>query len=661
MSGLAALFHRDGRPADAAPVQAMLAAIPYRGPDGAWTRCSESVALGYAKMTVTPEEVEERQPLISPRTGCIIAADVRLDNRAELLARLPDRPETQASDADLILRAYETWGAGAFEHFLGDFAVVIWDPGRRRLVCARDTNAGSTLYYRVDPRTFAAASEIHQLFQDPSVPVVPNEDRIRDFLIPGDRNEPDGPSTFYAGIFAVPAGHVLVVDSTEMAVRRYWDLRPPKEIRYRHGEEYVEHFRELFFKAVHARLRSVGPVGALLSGGIDSPSIVCTAQELYQSGRADNRGFTTFSMLYDGLECDERVLIGDVVGKYGFAARYLSATNSIVHLQLDPSRFLSSPQRAVSEIDVGLDAAGREGVRVMLTGEVGDTCLTGSPYVFDSLLRRGRFHEAWRRLRSYRQVSPESWRRLLAIYGLIPFLPLRLQRPFMVSYARRRFGHDRQNLLPLWMPDTLREDVLDRYLRRELYTERHRQFSSPARHDDFRRLYPPESAYNPAGRPMQFRRPYADRRLHEFLLAIPPEQKFAPHQDVAIPYAGSKIIMRRAMRGILPESVRTQTRKAFFTSLHTDECNRNWPAYAATFGPSGRSEAIARGFADRALFWRRLELFRDGVWWGDTNYVLSVIWLETWFRSLGLPRRQLVAAPYPPDQARPGVGSTLAS
>src|SRR5690242_18251925 len=103
MSGLAALFHRDGRPVDRTAIGAMLAAVPYRGPDGSFVRVWDNVGLGHAKLAITPEEQNEQQPLVSQRTGCAIIADARIDNRDELLKALPDNPPSTASDADLIL------------------------------------------------------------------------------------------------------------------------------------------------------------------------------------------------------------------------------------------------------------------------------------------------------------------------------------------------------------------------------------------------------------------------------------------------------------------------------------------------------------------------------------------------------------------------------
>src|SRR6266542_6193317 len=169
MSGLAALLSREGRPVDGAAVDSMLDAVPYRGPNGRWVRLWSASALGYAKLAVTPEEQDEQQPLLSPRTGCAVIADARLDNRGEILAGLAGDCPPTASDAELILRAYEAWGVDAPVHLLGDFAFIVWDPRAERLVCARDTSGQRPLFYRVDRGTFAAASEIHQLLQDPAV------------------------------------------------------------------------------------------------------------------------------------------------------------------------------------------------------------------------------------------------------------------------------------------------------------------------------------------------------------------------------------------------------------------------------------------------------------------------------------------------------------
>src|SRR5205814_185839 len=146
------------------------------------------------------------------------------------------------SDAELILHAYETWGIEAPAHLLGDFALAIWDPRYQRLVLSRDATGQRPLFYRADADSFVAASELHQLLQDSEVPIRPNDNHIRDALVPLNAysNAREHPETFYQGVYAALAGHTMVVTREGMASRAYWSLDTGREIRYRSQAEYVE-------------------------------------------------------------------------------------------------------------------------------------------------------------------------------------------------------------------------------------------------------------------------------------------------------------------------------------------------------------------------------------------------------------------------------------
>ena len=295
--------------------------------------------------------------------------------------------------------------------------------------------------------------------------------------------------------------------------------------------------------------------------------------------------------------------------------------------------------------DAILGEASRVGVRVLLTGDVADSCVYGTRLVFDSLLRRGDLGAFARHLRAYRRVSRDSLRKIVALYCLAPLLPLGLQKQMVASYVRRAVEGSLPYLLPLWMPETLRAELSRSHLRRCLEEERGRRFSSESREAEYRLLYPPEIARHPVPWSLEIWRPFADRRMHEFLLAIPPEQKFAPHPDLDEFYAGSKRLVRNAMRGILPESVRTQTSKTIFSAVFEQELERQWPDYEAAFGPSARPEVSTRGYVDQALFWSRLQMLRRGVGGADVMYILHVVELETWLRTFRLGRQRLVTVP----------------
>ncbi|MBV9359318.1 MAG: asparagine synthetase B [Chloroflexi bacterium] len=639
MSGVAAVLARLGQPPRADEVLAMLDAIPYRGLDGARAQQFGPALLGHTRQAATASDRAAIQPLRAPRSGCAIVSDTRIDNRDELRAQLGGCP-VGISDAELILLAYERWELDAPSYLLGDFAFIIWDPRRRELVCARDGGGQRTLFYRADRRSFAAASEIHQLLQAPDVPLEPNEERIRAALLPISigQNAKEQPATYYAGIQSLMPGHLVRVGGDRLEVRRFWELQPPRPIRYRRPEQYVEHFRSLFFQAVSARLQTDGPLGAALSGGLDSSSIVCAAQELYRAGSATDTGFSTLSVIYDGLDCDERELIGDVQARYGFDARYLSPNRSREWLQLEPDGFRSRPELPTSGMATLFDAAQDAGQRVLLTGEVSDSIVRGSPLVIDSLLRQGRFAAAWTHLSAYRAATGDSLLRSAALYGIAPLLPLGLQRRLMAAHTAHTQGREAWYLLPRWMPDPLRADLLQRNAELALGLEARRRFANETRHIQHLQLDPPEVPTMASGWALEIWRPFADRRLHEFVLAIPPEHLFEAVPDDPTLYGGSKQLLRRSMRGMLPESIRGKLRPTSFASTIEREIDRQWELHASVFGPGGRSQVAARGYVDAGRFWDRLQQARAGRLGPDLGHLRFVIGLETWLRGLAAPR-----------------------
>jgi asparagine synthase (glutamine-hydrolysing) len=657
VSGLVARFHRDSRPIDTELVWAMLNAAPYRGPDGMSIRTWEQVALGFAKMAITPEEADEQQPLLSPRSGCAIIADVRLDNRDELLAQLPEQPAADISDADLILRAYETWGVDCAAKLLGDFAWAIWDPREMRMVCARDTSGQRALFYYLDHATFTAASEIHQILQDPALPVEPNEDRILTMLTPQNmvQNEKQVHETFYKDIYLIPAGHVLVVTPNDYRMWRYWELEPI-EIRYRDDREYVDHFRDLFFEVVRARLRSTHPMGALLSGGLDSSSVVCTAQEIFREEGTGGDRLMSMSHVFDGLDCDERPLIETIRDKYDMDTRFIEFDGSGGRLHLEPHCFLESPMMGFQfESNPMLEPAIAKGARVVLTGEVADACVMGSWIVFDSLLKQRRLRELHRLAREYHQTIGTSWP-VIALYTLGPLLPLQVQKQATLMYTRPWLKRHQHDFGPKWMPEPLRAELTRRVFDLALEENRSRRFANETRHREYNLLYPPEVSRSQAPWPIETWRPFADRRLHQFLLGIPPEQKFAT-QVTGEAYGRSKWLLRRAMIGVLPEDIRQRTTKTVFSQSRTPEIERNWSNYEAVFGPTGQSEIAQRGYITPDRFWNRLQQARANPAMSDMTYVMQMMGLETWLRSFRLPRNQITTIPFPQSAASSPTGT----
>jgi asparagine synthase (glutamine-hydrolysing) len=350
--------------------------------------------------------------------------------------------------------------------------------------------------------------------------------------------------------------------------------------------------------------------------------------------------------VFDPPELDERSFVQDVQAKYGFRACFLAAEEFSGRLQLEPRGFQVAPQVLSDGRDALLHLASQAGIRAILAGDVADAYVSGSYLVFDSLLRQGKLRTLQRYWQAYRRATSAPVRRTLLFGCVLPLLPLWLQRELRAAYLRRNLERLRRRLLPGWMPEPLRQELSQRHLELCLEEEHAQRFASPAREHEARLLDPPEVSWHPAPWPVEIWRPYADRRLQEFMLAIPPEQKFAPHPESDEFYAGSKWLVRRAMRGILPESIRTRRAKTVFNGVFEREVARQWPLYEAAFGPSGRSELAVRGYVDPALFWARLQELRDGGGEGaDLIYLMQIVALESWLRVFRLPRPQLVTMP----------------
>ena len=282
MSGIVGIWNVDGRPIDPDSLGKMMERIRYRGPDGSATWIDGSVGLGHQRLCTTPESLHEYLPLQSADGNVCLTADARVDNREELRQGLEARGVRLRTDTDaeLILGAYEVWGEECPIHILGDFAFALWDRRRQQLFCARDIVGTKPIYYHFDGQAFRFASIASALFADGTVSRKPNKATMFLYLL----GEPVLGDTLYEGIYRLRPASQLVVRDGQLRTKRYWNGDPQREIRYGSEAEYAEHFLAIFREAVRVRLRSQAPVGATLSGGLDSPSVVCMAQALINEG-----------------------------------------------------------------------------------------------------------------------------------------------------------------------------------------------------------------------------------------------------------------------------------------------------------------------------------------------------------------------------------------
>jgi asparagine synthase (glutamine-hydrolysing) len=328
MSGIAGIVRLDGASVPPALAPPVLRALKHRGPDGEGSWQRGHVLLVQNVLWTTPESV--RSPAIVARQQQILVADARIDNREELASHLDLGPAGQApSDAELILGAYQKWGPESADRLLGDFAFALWDGDRQTLFCARDHFGVRPFYYSYLPgRFFAFASEIKGLFAIADVPDDLDDSMIANYLA---LRLHDRSATFYRHMRRLPAAHTLRLRAGAPEIRRYWKLDPEVTLELRSPGEYAEAFRDCFRRAVKCRLRTATPaVGAALSGGLDSSSIVCSARQIL-AREAPAVKLHSFSAIFPGLDekqtkrIDERRFIDAVLAGGAIQANFIRA------------------------------------------------------------------------------------------------------------------------------------------------------------------------------------------------------------------------------------------------------------------------------------------------------------------------------------------------
>ncbi|MBE9005963.1 lasso peptide isopeptide bond-forming cyclase [Fortiea sp. LEGE XX443] len=599
MSGIVGIYNLDSQPVEQQNLTLMVDAIAHRGSDGTDIWSAESTGLGHRMLWTTPESLLEKLPLVDLTGELVITTDLRIDNRDELISALSfdHYPPEKITDSQLVLAAYEKWGEQCPKQLLGDFAFAIWDTRKQTLFCARDHFGIKPLYYYYQPgQQFCFASEIKALLCLPEVPRKLNEIAIANYLHPFTE---DKSITSYQDIYRLPPGHAMTVSYTGgLQSYSYWSLEVGEELRLNSDAEYAEAFREIFTEAVRCRLRSAFPVSCHLSGGLDSSSIACVARDILQT-----KGIKlhTFSNIFEEVpECDERQYINPVLHQGGFIPYYVHADQSGPISEWQKYyQYMEEPFIGPSHFLVwGLNRATQQaGIRISLDGFDGDTTVSHGVTYFAELARQGKWQtfiqeaqaisqhfntslaalfyqyaitylQELVKQRKYITFGKTAWqigqhfrvsrRKLFVRYGIKPLVP-----EYILRIWRSLRGHkqNQPQVTPLINPQFAKQVGINPL------TPSPEQDQSPAitvREEQWRTL---NSALFTtvlelgdlcaAAFSLESRHPFMDKRLIEFCLSLPPEQKI--HQG------WSRFIMRRALDGILPQEVQWRGGKTDMT------------------------------------------------------------------------------------------------
>src|SRR5258708_7955343 len=272
MSAIAGLLRFDGGPVTRHGLERTVNALRQYGPDRADIAIADGLGLVHVLMRMTPEDQFDRQPW-QGASGALITADVRLDNRAELLERLGVTPGQARAwpDSRVLLAGWEKFSDALWPTLRGPFAVAIWDPRRRALTLARDHLGLNVVMWHKSERFFAFATMPNGLFALDAVPRQLNEEKLADFLV---LNLAHHATTIYRHVFRLPPAHVMHIKA-DGSVRqfRYWSPAEIAPVELGCSQAYAEGLRERLDVAVRRQMRSAHPVGCLLSGGLDSSSV----------------------------------------------------------------------------------------------------------------------------------------------------------------------------------------------------------------------------------------------------------------------------------------------------------------------------------------------------------------------------------------------------
>jgi asparagine synthase (glutamine-hydrolysing) len=557
MSAIAGIIHFNGAPLEPGLVEKMTAAMARRGPDGIRQWVQGSVGLGQCLLRTTPESLEEALPLTNEDESLVLVMDGRVDNWEDLRRQLARRGAVlrDHSDAELVLRAYEAWGEDCADQIIGELVFFVWDARQQRLFGARDAAGRRHFYYHIGNGWFAFASEIKGLLALQRIEPRLNESRLLDYLWPEfSRDDPVG--TFYQDIDRLPAGHAMRIWAQDVKTWRYWNPGDLPPTTFASLDECAEAFLAQLRGAVKCRLRGIGPLGAGLSGGLDSSSIVGLISREFRGELS--QPLRTFSLIRaDRENCPDWRSIQQMLKNDDWIEA------SVIHsdISIDTCRdFLNLIQEADEPfvLTEGLaafiliEAARSSGCKVFFEGAAGDLLFYGYNRSANVILERKLYSwlPALFAANDRHGIGIASGIGKLTRSWLFSLAPASAQAAVGgLRDKRAAFGDEKARFLT----DSARQLIAAKYTQRRHAQDHLRHSNEQIKHAQFFTSGLLSFAYEVGGelalsKGVEMRSPFSDRRMIEFAIQMPVEAKLC---------AGwYKHVLRRAMKGILPEEVR---------------------------------------------------------------------------------------------------------
>jgi asparagine synthase (glutamine-hydrolysing) len=541
----------------------MIHTLRNRGPDGFGFHRDHNVGLAHARLAIIDLATGD-QPMCNEDGSIWTVFNGEIFNYLELRASLQKLGHIfrTTSDTETIVHAYEQYGDDFVQHLNGQFAIAVWDAKRRRLVLARDRAGVRPLFVQQDGGRLLFGSEIKSLLAVSSrAPEIDPRGLAQVFTF----WSTVGQQTPFAGVRSVPPGHMLVVEGGRQSLIRYWDWSYPP-----HGEtarisfeEAAEQVRYLLADAVRLQLRADVPVGAYLSGGLDSSALVALIRQ------HSDVPLRTFSVAFDDGEFDERPFQQAMVEHLGTQHTSVRCANSdianvfarlIEHTETPILRTAPAPLMILS------DLVRSSGFKVVLTGEGADEVFAG----YD-LFKEARIRRFWAR-------QPRSTARPQLLSRLYPYLKhsptsSAVSQSFFAQgledTANPFYGHTQRwaTTRRLWtffsddLKQTLADYQPDRELREALPAgfERWNGLSRDQYVEAQTLLYgyllSSQGDRVAMANSVEGRVPFLDHRVIEFANTLPPSYKLRGLKE--------KAVLRRAVKDLVPASILNRVKQPY--------------------------------------------------------------------------------------------------
>lgn len=464
-------------------VQTLVSRVAHRGPDdrGLWSSSNGECVLGHARLSIIDLSPLGHQPMLDPATGNSITFNGEIYNFRTLRKECEAAGDVFASqsDTEVILALYRRHGVGCLKFLRGMFAIAIWDAQRKQLFFARDRIGKKPLNYAVTKTGLVFCSELHPLSRYPGVDNTMDVEALELYLqcqfIPA-------PWTIYRGIHKLPPAHYAVLDRSGLRVEKYWEVDYREKLQISEADA-LDALEEKLTEAVRLRMIADVPLGALLSGGVDSSVVVALMAKL------TNSPVRTFSIGFEEDEFNELPWAQQAAERYGTLHQSEVVKGDVEYLLPALARHYGEPFADSSAVpSFFVSAAARREVAVVLNGDGGDELLGGYPRyrlsefalrtagLFGHLIPPARLADLGPWLLSSRTLPQRAVRKLLTQYINPELRSVTMFAAFWNDDERRKLlPHGSSELLPEWRRSWLEAafSCSDNVVERMLWLDNH--------------------------------------------------------------------------------------------------------------------------------------------------------------------------------------------